>query len=245
MNKYFISFATQFNNYTNHQQQSLNEFLKFNKFQKYYSLNEHSLDSKFLEQYSFINSKTRGFGYWLWKPHIINKFISSDRVQFGDIIFYVDSTVQQVASLQPLFNLLEQQDVIPWIINDGLGDERDSCKRDAFILTDCDNEIYWTSNKNRYSGQYGASYICLKKTEHTVKLIHEWYNYCCNENIITDEKSKYGQDYSIFNDHRHDQAVWSLLCKKYNIKPIHDITQYGNPYRPTDESWGQLLYHNR
>ena len=42
-------------------------------------------------------------------------------------------------------------------------------------------------------------------------------------------------------DHRHDQSILSLLGRKYNIKNIPDISQYGNDRRDIK----QIIEHHR
>ena len=64
--------------------------------------------------------------------------------------------------------------------------------------------------------------------------------------IITDEPSS-NKNYDSFKDHRHDQSIWSLLCKKYNIEPHRLISQHGdhlvNDF-PNDR-YGQITLHHR
>ena len=38
---------------------------------------------------SFVANSGRGFGYWIWKPHIINKEL--EKLNDGDILIYTDS----------------------------------------------------------------------------------------------------------------------------------------------------------
>ena len=54
----------------------------------------------------------------------------------------------------------------------------------------------------------------------TRKLVNEWYDLCCDyENI--DESKDNSSEPTItnvrFHQHRHDQSIFSLLTKKYNI----------------------------
>ena len=88
-------------------------------------------------------------------------------------------------------------------------------KRDAFILMDCDSE------KFADTPQFVASYMLFKKTPHTVALIDEYLMYAQDPRIITDIPNQMGKDnYPGFRDNRHDQTIWSLLCKKEGITPF-------------------------
>jgi hypothetical protein len=239
MKKYFLSYGTSYNSYSHMRDKNAETFLKFNNFDRYFLLDENSINKDYYFNHRDILTSNRGAGYWLWKPYLINKVLST--LEYNDILMYCDSSISQVASLDSVLSLLKERDIITFIVNDGNGDEREVCKRDALILLDCDREYIW---QKPLSGQLGASYIFLRKTKKTVEVVKEWLEYCEDERIISDKENVLGKpNYPMFVDHRHDQAVLSLLCKKHNITPIYDITQYGNEFRT--ESWGQMLYHGR
>jgi hypothetical protein len=96
------------------------------------------------------------------------------------------------------------------------------------------------------SSQREATYIWLIKNEFTVNLINEYLTFAQNESIITDKPSQ-NPNYPEFKDHRHDQSIWSLLCKKYDIEPHRLISQHGlhliNDF-PND-LYGQITLHHR
>ena len=50
----------------------------------------------------------------------------------------------------------------------------------------------------------------------TVDLVNEWYNISCNYHMIDDTPSII-PNVGSFKEHRHDQSIFSLLTKKYNI----------------------------
>lgn len=119
--------------------------------------------------------------------------------------------------------------------------EKDYTKRDAFVLMDLDEPKYTDSSQRE------ATYIWLIKNEFTVKLINEYLEYAQNQNIITDLPNTTGDNYPTFKDHRHDQSIWSLLCKKYDVEPHRLISQHGlhliNDF-PND-TYGQITLHHR
>lgn len=41
---------------------------------------------------NFVITNPRGFGYWIWKPHIINKEL--EKMEEGDILIYADSSCE-------------------------------------------------------------------------------------------------------------------------------------------------------
>lgn len=236
MRKYTISFAEgqPFNSFL---QTSSNSFLNFNNFDKILNFSKNSIGKGFYESHKHILDQKRGCGYWLWKPYFLKRVF--DFCNEGDVVMYRDSAIMQIKDLSDIINvLLERNNILNFTVNDGNGEEREITKRDCFILLDCDNEKFWTGE---LKGQVNAAYSFFVVNNFTYNFVSTWLEYCKDERILTDKPSTLGENYSMFIDHRHDQSIFSLLCKKNNIKPIVDITQFGNPYRTTP----QYLMHMR
>jgi hypothetical protein len=177
------------------------------------------LDQEFKRKYWHILSEKRGAGYWLWKPYIILK--TFEKCNDGDYLFYVDSGAYFVNKISYLIEEMNRKNdyimafELPLI-------EKQWTKRDAFILMNCDSDYYAESN------QILAGYILARKCHASVKFFEEYLNYCTDYRILTDLPNEMGKDnYENFIEHRHDQSVFSLLCKKYNIKPHRDPSQFG------------------
>jgi hypothetical protein len=70
-----------------------------------------------------------------------------------------------------------------------------------------------------------ATVIILRKTKNSKTILKEWLgaltenNY---ENVI--DRAPTFQSLSDFQEHRHDQAIWSLLSRRWNFKEIKDET---------------------
>jgi hypothetical protein len=84
-------------------------------------------------------------------------------------------------------------------------------------------------NKDEYfnSNQIMATSFILKKCDHTLKIINEWYNFCCIYNLLDDSESNIKNDDN-FIEHRHDQSIFSLIRKKYGTEIIQDETFFDN-----------------
>jgi hypothetical protein len=65
---------------------------------------------------------------------------------------------------------------------------------------------------------------------------------------ISDDANVLGKpDYPGFREHRHDQSIFSLLTKRYDLPAFRDPSQWGNELRhcyPTSE-YGQIIEHTR
>ena len=67
-------------------------------------------------------------------------------------------------------------------------------------------------NTQQRQGGTNMFLIC-KKTRNFVK---EWYNIACNYHLLNNSPSK-NKNLNCFKEHRHDQSIFSLLSKKYNL----------------------------
>ena len=211
----------------------------FCSFDKILNFTIRDIDKKFHEANKVIFSHDRGSGYWLWKPYVILKTLN--RASEGDIIFYCDSGSLFVSSAQPLLDLAAQfqQDVIPF----GLELlEKQYTKRDAFVLMDCD-KAQFTDTYQRL-----ASFIVFRNSKTCKDFVTEWLHYCRDERILTDSDNTQGKDnYPEFLHHRHDQSVFSLLTKKYDLAVFRDPSQWGNSQiqNYSNSNYGQILNHTR
>ena len=62
----------------------------------------------------------------------------------------------------------------------------------------------------------GGIYV-IRKCQHTVDMVNEWYDGCCNYNLIDDSPSSIPNDPS-FNENRHDQSIFSVVLKNMEQK---------------------------
>lgn len=196
------------------------------------------IDKDFLEKNRHILEQPRGAGYWLWKPYFLNKTLES--MQDGDLLVYSDSGSYYEKPVSPLIDLIQKEErgVLSFELHGLI--EKVYTKRDTFVLMGLDDSKYADSSQRE------ATYIWLIKNEFTVSLIKEYLEYAQDERIITDLSSK-SENHDDFKDHRHDQSIWSLLCKKYEIPPHKLISQWGEGMKdvfPQDE-YSKIAMHHR
>lgn len=219
-------------------QEYCSESARLAGFDKVISYSLDDIDLMFFDKNKQILRQPRGVGYWLWKPYFINKTLST--MKDGDLLVYSDSGSYYQKSVQPLVDLIfkDYHGVLSFELT-GLF-EREYTKRDTFELMDLDEPKYTDSSQRE------ATYIWLIKSQFTTHLIEEYLEYAQNPRIITDLKSELS-NYPEFKDHRHDQSIWSLLCKKYDIQPHKLISQHGNhlkDYFPND-TYDNITAHHR
>ncbi len=189
-------------------------------FENVFECNPDLIDRKFLKKYSQIFSSPTGYGYWLWKPYFIKKYLS--KISNGEILIYADSGSYFIRSAKPLAELTNvyKQDIIPFSLPYM---EESWTKRDAFVLMGCDN-LNFRKELQRLGG-----FIVIKKSKFSIRFVDEYFKYCLNKNILTDiENLSQRKNYKTFVEHRHDQSVFSLLSKKYKLQAFRDPSQFGN-----------------
>ena len=178
-------------------------------------------DEEFWKRHSeFIENNKKGYGYWLWKPYIIKKTI--DSLNDGDILMYLDSgceiNTQKRNEMIKYFNIVKTE----YIISSFTYIEKYWAKMDLIKHLNV-NVPEYLDTPQRQAGAL-LLYVCPKIRS----LVNEWYETACNYNLIDDSPS-IEINVPGFGEHRHDQSIFSLLTKKYNIKNklyIEEIVEY-------------------
>lgn len=173
------------------------------------------IDHNFLDENRELLSAKKGNGYWIWKPYFIRKTL--DKMEDGDYLYYCDAGSICIRSIRHLVNFMEKnvpyQDILCFNYP---SKEYEYTKRDAMALMDIDKPEVANTN------QIQAVYILVKKSNMSVKIIDEWLECCTDANLITGSEPLGLQHYNGFKEHRYDQSLWSLVCKKNNLKVFRD-----------------------
>ena len=177
------------------------------------------IDPSLLKQNEEMIEGSKGFGYYFWKPYLIKETLKT--LNTGDYLVYADSGAVFLKSVKPILRYMETKgaDIIgfrlPLI-------EKQWTKRDTFVLMDADTPKYTDSP------QITANFFILKKSEQTKEFIDKYWAYCSDRTLIDVKPNKMGLDnYPEFIEHRFDQSVFSLLCKKEKILVEGDLSDYG------------------
>ncbi len=175
---------------------------------EYYSYGPNDIDPVFKEKNKDILSRSRGNGYWLWKPYIINKTMI-EKLKYGDYLIYTDAAILYMNSTRLIINFMKEHKAKIWG-NKLVLKERTWTKRDALILMDADTPYYYDTN------QYQANIQVYQKSKYAIKFIQDLLKYSQDVRIITDDNNVMGKEnLPGFRENRHDQTVFSLLLKKY------------------------------
>ena len=193
-------------------------------------LSPNNFDDEMKEKFNSLNEddKKRGYGYWFWKPFFLKRIM--DVANTNDIVHYVDigcHIQNKNTRFQDYMKILINPDI--WILpfqynieksfpNDILFNQRYEYQ---FTKADLLAHFGFLHEKKiTHTPQYWAGSFFLKNCEKTKIFLTEWISLFDKKfDLINDSRSSL-KNYDGFIENRHDQSVFSLLCKKYSIKSL-------------------------
>jgi hypothetical protein len=210
MNIKFITFGSH-NNYIDAANRLIDQSKQLNIFTEtiLYTSEYLKKDLEFWNKHgNFINKYKRGYGYWLWKPYLIKK--TMENMNDGDILLYLDCGCE--INYNKKDKLLESINIVKTdkIIGTCTHIEKNWNKMDLIIKLDMNDDKYLNTPQRQ-----GGANLFLVCNE-TRKLVDEWYALGCDYHNIDDSPS-IEKNLDCFKEHRHDQSIFSLLTKKYDI----------------------------
>lgn len=156
-----------------------------------------------------------GAGYWLWKPLIIWQELL--RAEEGNIVVYMHADSEVMSDFTPLFDLLDTQDVVGFYSGET---ETNGTKTDVLLMLNA------TDIRDTY--QLYAGLILFRRSWKSLGFVSQWLTFCQDRRWMTDMGNSLlpsvlkGQNHPGYFFHRHDQALFSLLYKKWGFKGYPD-----------------------
>ena len=197
---------------------------------KVFGLDDLSISKRNQINNFFKNKKKRLFGYGCWKAEIIKKFLkkvpNNSIVQYSDIGCHLNikglNRLKEYTSLCSKKGILTFQYKLPKQkklksiknIRFQRYFEYEYTKMDLFKFLIKKNKINIFNSEQIMSG-----IIFFKNNKFSVNLLSIWEKILKKNNLIDDSKSCYS-NHKKFVEHRHDQSVFSLICKKKGIYSI-------------------------
>ena len=176
------------------------------------------------------DKKERGYGYWIWKPYLISKVFKE--INYGDIVNYIDIGCHIVKENGKRF--FEYIDLISnkkkWLLpfqykieDINLDKNFYYPRREEYKFTKSDLLNYYGCLNNKSileTPQYWAGTFFIKKTDTSIKFINEWLNIFLERFDLVDDTPSKIKNHKNFIENRHDQSVFSILCKKNNLESL-------------------------
>lgn len=171
----------------------------------------------------FIEKNLRGYGYWIWKPFLIQQIMKT--MEDGEVLFYCDSD----------FILKKDRTFLEKL-------KKDVKNNKIISSSKCEKELKWNKtdtikrigvNLTEEDIQIQAGTLLIYLCKETRLFIDEWYSICCEKNYhYIDDTPSIEPNHKTFIEHRHDQSIFSLLLKKHNINFGISINSAITPHKP-------------
>lgn len=210
------------------------EARKFGFFDDIEVKSEKDFTTDFQTEFSdYLRPGVRGFGYWVWKPWVIQ--LELEKLRENDILIYADvgftinpkgakrfsDYIERVSSSPTgvLGFQAKRPDIDSPLVDDGrsLPAWRDKYWTkgdllDYFKVRSCPEII------NTPTIQSGL--IFFRKCDNSISFVQKWLDvYRAGMNLVDDTPS-ISPNFPGFLENRHDQAVYSILGKLENIETI-------------------------
>ena len=192
--------------------------------------NSNNLPSALASKLSYLLSinKKRGYGYWIWKPYLIKKVF--DEIEYGDVINYLDIGCHIIKENISKFNKyldfinMDGKWILPFQYHSNFNYENKKISFPARLeITFTKGDLldyfgYYNDENILKSPQYWAGCIFIKKTDKSINFINQWLEIFDKNFDLIDDSFSNIKNYPEFHENRHDQSVYSLLCKRYKLE---------------------------
>jgi len=175
-------------------------------------MSEKELDASFWDQFgAYCMSNKRGFGYWIWKSHIIRQTL--EKLSEGDFLVYCDAgcvlNPRGIGKLEQYLVKAKMSKMGLTAFSTGLL-ERCWCKGDVL-----DFFQYYNEREITESPQYMSGIIVICKNKINIDFVREWERISQVRPDLVDDSPSQIPNHAGFSENRHDQSIYSLLIKKY------------------------------
>jgi len=163
----------------------------------------------------------RGGGYWLWKPYIIYKHLQL--LNDNDILIYSDSG-STIPNRKSTINKLNKYVDIVKNSDKGILAFRNPHIESKWTKGDVFKHFNCLDNKDIYNTRQfsGGRLQIIKKCEYSLKIYKLWWDTAKNYPNLFDDSTSITKKCNNFTENRHDQSVFSVICKTNGVEEEFD-----------------------
>jgi hypothetical protein len=202
---------------------------EINAYDEVWPFRKRNLDPAFLRRHrDLLQPTTRGFGYFIWKPHVV--FSALEKCRDGDVVHYCDAGCHiRAAGRQRLFDYFNLAVASrSGVLGFKFTPPTPPFRHDGRPLPGFRN-IEWTKadlldyftlldDKNFLEDYtFAATTFFVRKSDATMAIIREWRDIMDDNVPLIDDSPSRRPNYPCFIEHRHDQAVFNCLAQRYNF----------------------------
>ena len=209
---------------------SVNRFIKQSKALNFYKeikvsgWNDLSKNRQKQIESFFKKGQKRLFGYACWKPEIIlsylNEIPENSILQYSDIGCFFN--FKGIKRLNDYIKITEENNILVFKYSEPNFNLKENIKFQVyyeFQYTKADAWKYLNIDSNSNilkTEQIWSGTMFFKNNSYVKKILNEWIDVCKINNLIDDNNSN-EKNHENFIEHRHDQSIFSLICKKENV----------------------------
>ena len=148
-----------------------------------------------------------------------------EKLEYGDILLYLDGgcelNVQGKDKFLNMIDIVKDKKIIGTCAS---SNDIIYTKMDLIKYFNMENDIEKLKQNHMQAGA-----LLMLKCDIIVNLCNEWYNIASNNYNLIDDSPSINSNFDNFIEHRHDQSVYNLLVKKYNlINYLMDPVSFNN-----------------
>lgn len=211
-------------------------------YDRLHGFDEYGLHGSFRAKYKEQLVKgSRGYGYWCWKPQVILQVL--EQMDEGDVLQYTDAGCH--LNTAGRWRLAEYFDMAERSVTGILAFQGKPPAQPLPPLT-CSpldlTEYRWVkgdlldhlgvreNTSITHTQTIGAGVIFVRKCTSGINLVREWASVIADGFFLIDDTPSKSPNLPGFVEHRHDQAIFSLLCKRHGVETL-SAYEYWYPAR--------------
>ena len=171
----------------------------------------------------FVKAHHRGYGFWIWKPYLIQRELAA--LRDDDILVYSDAGAiilsDEGAHTAMAKSFQSVQKLPGGICASQVNFSYQWCKESVFAALEV------TNDQDKQKNQYEGGRIICRKNPAAMRVINHWAALVQEQHYhLFDNSPSFLPNHEDFREHRHDQAVFSILMYRYGgefWQQVHEI----------------------
>ncbi len=224
INAYLCSFASPDLNLSVKRFKNQSEKLNFYNGIKVFGLKDLSSEKQKQLSLFFKKGQKRLYGYSCWKPEIILKYLNEippeSILQYSDVGCHFN--FRGIKRLSDYIQITNKNNILSFKYNKPDFNFKENFKFQIYYeyqYTKADTWKYFKVDQDSEilkTEQVWSGTMFFKNNSYVKNFLNEWANVCKISKLIDDSESV-EPNHSNFIEHRHDQSIFSIMCKKENI----------------------------
>jgi hypothetical protein len=172
--------------------------------------NDWIKNSEYYEPHKRVLSEP-SFG-WMFKPLCIYDVMKD--CDDGDVVIWCDSNHIFISDPEPIIKIARMHQIfthghVQYYLNNQW------THKDMFVRMGCDELRYWKSHHVQ------VNILAFLVNDFTRMFVKEWFDYAGDYETMIENKM---ENLPGFSEHRHEQSIFSILIKKYDVPYCDDPT---------------------